>query len=260
MKRFIAQGFTLIELLVVIAIIAILAAILFPVFAQARESARTTSCLSNMKQIMMGMLMYSQDYDEIFPGSRIQRLPGNQDGDEVKGKIIGYRTVTQPYIKNKQVWACPSNPNREHKTEELDKDFRTSYASNGVLIYDSTGPKQSAIGRPAEIHMFHESLWSNNDLGDWVARTDNPPACQWGTAFFAHRGKVQDGNAKTPNGGMTNWAFFDGHVKGLPFSRMFLPQGGDGDRYNGFGRGTSGPGGDAELNNDSASNLCILYR
>lgn len=64
MKR---NGFTLIELLVVIAIIAILAAILFPVFAQARESARTTSCLSNMKQIGLGVKMYAQDYDEEFP-------------------------------------------------------------------------------------------------------------------------------------------------------------------------------------------------
>jgi prepilin-type N-terminal cleavage/methylation domain-containing protein len=66
MKR---QAFTLIELLVVIAIIAILAAILFPVFAQAREKARATACLSNMKQLALGLQMYAQDYDEVFPGS-----------------------------------------------------------------------------------------------------------------------------------------------------------------------------------------------
>jgi prepilin-type N-terminal cleavage/methylation domain-containing protein len=63
------SGFTLIELLVVIAIIAILAAILFPVFAQAREKARATACLSNLKQLALGWLMYSQDYDEAYPMS-----------------------------------------------------------------------------------------------------------------------------------------------------------------------------------------------
>src|SRR5499427_72348 len=67
------RGFTLIELLVVIAIIAILAAILFPVFAQAREAARKTSCLSNVKQLSLGILMYSQDYDEHWVGHKLYR-------------------------------------------------------------------------------------------------------------------------------------------------------------------------------------------
>src|SRR5207248_8383643 len=91
------SGFTLIELLVVIAIIAILAAILFPVFAQARESARATSCLSNTKQIALGQLMYSQDYDEtIIPWCIVDRGAYPIDV-QLKG---AWTTLIQPYLKN----------------------------------------------------------------------------------------------------------------------------------------------------------------
>ena len=266
MKKVIRAGFTLIELLVVIAIIAILAAILFPVFAQARESARATSCLSNMKQIMTGMIMYSQDYDESFPGSRIQRLPGNQDGDATNGHIIGYRTVTYPYLKNKQVWACPSNPNRNSATEEDDKQFKTSYASNGVLIYDTYGVPQSQVGRPAEVFMFMESTWVNNDLGDWVGRITNPDACGWGTGFFQHRGKTSGSWKKgdAPNGGQGNWAFFDGHAKSKKFSTIFVPIGTAPNRYNGFGFedgvNVGGRDGTPNLDADVVTNMCPLYQ
>ncbi len=92
------RAFTLIELLVVIAIIAILAAILFPVFAQARESARQTSCLSNMKQIGVGLMMYEQDYDEQYPPSQIGTGTA----------IVSWPTLMFPYIKNEQVFVCPS--------------------------------------------------------------------------------------------------------------------------------------------------------
>jgi len=88
------HGFTLIELLVVIAIIAILAAILFPVFAKAREKARQSSCLSNTKQIMLGILQYSQDYDETLFGGRA-----------LGGGLMG---GLQPYVKNTQIFQCPS--------------------------------------------------------------------------------------------------------------------------------------------------------
>jgi prepilin-type N-terminal cleavage/methylation domain-containing protein/prepilin-type processing-associated H-X9-DG protein len=99
-------GFTLIELLVVIAIIAILAAILFPVFAQAREAARKTSCLSNTKQLILGWLMYTQDYDETYP------MTAQLDGDPATGNWWGetqryWQEFIEPYIKNNgtsQVW------------------------------------------------------------------------------------------------------------------------------------------------------------
>ena len=96
------RGFTLIELLVVIAIIAILAAILFPVFAKAREKARQSSCSANIKQISLAMLQYAQDYDELF----IRRTYSDHATDHT---IIGNpRTPLEPYVKNTQIWVCPS--------------------------------------------------------------------------------------------------------------------------------------------------------
>ena len=89
------SAFTLIELLVVIAIIAILAAILFPVFARARENARRASCTSNLKQIGLGVIQYQQDYDETMP--RIDYGEGTK-----------WMDITQPYLKSAQVFSCPS--------------------------------------------------------------------------------------------------------------------------------------------------------
>ena len=89
------NGFTLIELLVVIAIISILAAILFPVFARARENARRASCLSNLKQMGIGIMMYTQDYDEMYPDSTTTEMV--------------WMYAVQPYVKNYNVFACPSS-------------------------------------------------------------------------------------------------------------------------------------------------------
>ncbi len=96
-----ANAFTLIELLVVIAIIAILAAILFPVFAQARAKARQTACLSNMKQIGIAVLSYAQDYDELIVASEIYPTGNSADG------IVSWPSLIQPYIKNVEVFVCP---------------------------------------------------------------------------------------------------------------------------------------------------------
>ena len=119
------RAFTLIELLVVIAIIAILAAILFPVFAQARAAARQTSCLSNVKQTALGAMMYSQDYDEMYPrmdnnGSCTYGIAGCQPPDwdnmnltgncpgctraqQIEASNVGFFGVIQPYLKNYQI-------------------------------------------------------------------------------------------------------------------------------------------------------------
>ncbi|MGV3720786.1 MAG: type II secretion system protein [Actinomycetota bacterium] len=98
------RGFTLIELLVVIAIIAILAAILFPVFAQVRESARATSCASNMRQLSLGVFMYAQDYEEVMPMA-VNYATSLTAPDRM------WMSTVQPYVKNEKVFLCPSAEN-----------------------------------------------------------------------------------------------------------------------------------------------------
>ena len=92
------RGFTLIELLVVIAIIAILAAILFPVFQKVRENARRTACLSNLKQIGLGVVQYNQDYDEKMP-----------NGTSPYGSASGWAVQVYPYLKSIAVFQCPDD-------------------------------------------------------------------------------------------------------------------------------------------------------
>ncbi|GIV21100.1 MAG: hypothetical protein KatS3mg023_2851 [Armatimonadota bacterium] len=105
------NAFTLIELLVVIAIIAILAAILFPVFAQARDKARQASCLSNVKQIGTAMMMYAQDYDEVLPRNAYADAPRVLEGEHFTNcSTPRWMDVIQPYVKNLQIFNCPSDP------------------------------------------------------------------------------------------------------------------------------------------------------
>src|SRR5437879_3696329 len=135
MHRARQAAFTLIELLVVIAIIAILAAILFPVFAQARAKARQAACLSNMKQLGTGLMMYAQDYDETLPlndyiGNGLAPLPGWRDpraGDS-------WCTGIYPYVKNLQIFICPEavwylDPTVPWRSPEKPEDGTVSYRS-----------------------------------------------------------------------------------------------------------------------------------
>jgi prepilin-type N-terminal cleavage/methylation domain-containing protein/prepilin-type processing-associated H-X9-DG protein len=145
-------GFTLIELLVVIAIIAILAAILFPVFAQAREKARAATCQSNLKQCGTALMMYVQDYDESFPlydfyGGRyggVYTQPAEARPGNPEGRRGTWTTAVQPYVKNWRVFGCPScsiypfggpiNPGFE--------EFPISYTMNGLVSNGSIAAVQ----------------------------------------------------------------------------------------------------------------------
>jgi prepilin-type N-terminal cleavage/methylation domain-containing protein/prepilin-type processing-associated H-X9-DG protein len=263
MRRGKSTGFTLIELLVVIAIIAILAAILFPVFAQARESARTSSCLSNMKQLGLAWNMYAQDYDETYPLSRAVGYPTSDDCAHGDGTTfpykIGWKALTLPYVKNHQLYRCPSNPNSDVLCEEGDKGFKISYSSNGTVTWGWNPLKMARLNRPAETVMLLESTWNCNDLGDWVARKEIPTACIWGKGFYQHRGQ----------GGIHNWAFFDGHAKAYKLLAVWTRQGARaaGVGYNLMGREDDGIecsgencSGTAALDQDRAENVCDFYK
>ena len=104
------RAFTLIELLVVISIIAVLSAILFPVFARARENARRASCLSNLKQIGLGFMMYVQDYDERFPAAFTRTPQTPPDGASWAGSTWYWQQLIYPYTKSDQIYMCPSAP------------------------------------------------------------------------------------------------------------------------------------------------------
>ncbi len=136
------QGFTLIELLVVIAIIAILAAILFPAFARARENARRASCQSNLKQIGLGLIQYNQDYDESYP-----ILRGGSTGNDANGVF----SLIQPYVKSTQTLQCPSEtngPNTGGPGGTLDPAMAgySDYSYNLTLGYAQSAPNGGMRG------------------------------------------------------------------------------------------------------------------
>lgn len=164
-------GFTLIELLVVIAIIAILAAILFPVFAQAREKARTISCLSNTKQIGLASMMYVQDYDETFysqpwPGGCPMAETGYWIDDQTLPRQH-WATLIYPYVKNGQLFKCPSfkgttytasyalfqcgDPTKKLIVPEVD------YSLNEWIIYAPVS--LASIGTPAETGLGEDGTY-----------------------------------------------------------------------------------------------------
>jgi len=212
-----AKGFTLIELLVVIAIIAILAAILFPVFAQAREKARQTTCLSNMKQLGLSVMMYTDDFEETYPC-------GSSDFWNGVRAWGGYVDALAPYVKNKKMFVCPSDGTKDcitHKTTFgsnfltadttlVDKDLNAylSYAYNYALETTATG----ALSYPADTAMVIEHtqrpyFYSNKDQ----SITDV------NTYYLIHAAADTDAGKRVLNGarhneGM-NMNYADGHAK-----------------------------------------------
>ncbi len=195
-------GFTLIELLVVIAIIAILAAILFPVFARAREKARQTSCLSNVKQLMLGVMMYAQDYDETLV-SQGYDVNGNNALD---AGDYTWRSAVLPYIKNSQIVQCPSK--RMAGTVfngGMDYSALGGYGVNAVhwAAGGPTPPPGQAIGSvqyPASCIFLGE--------------TDGSEAFANASGANTHGGAWGDAGATRHNGG-ANYGFCDGHAKWL---------------------------------------------
>lgn len=155
------RAFTLIELLVVIAIIAILAAILFPVFAQAREKARAISCLSNIKQVSLGVLMYVQDYDETYPeyfyNLSVQPPTDPPFTPDEKDTMVGWNEVIYPYIKSIQLFTCPDTPRAKTLTVGSDgtgfgaddsaPTGATGYSINARLAGDN-GPLDDGAQHP----------------------------------------------------------------------------------------------------------------
>ena len=144
------RGFTLIELLVVIAIIAILAAILFPVFARLKERAKQTNCLSNQRQVFLGIAQYLDDFDGRYPPPPIPML--NSDGS-----AWGYPVPQQrvfPYIKNAMVFYCPSTRAAGYDYMVLTVNIRTSYLYNWDGVCDI-----SKLQQPSEVWLLDEMWW-----------------------------------------------------------------------------------------------------
>jgi len=219
------SAFTLIELLVVIAIIAILAAILFPVFAQAKAAAKKTTCVSNMKQIGLSLTMYVNDHDDVFPNRRFE--PFGEAADLSNYDQNSWRSVIQPYAKNTQIVECPANPDRDAKG--FDPEFGVSYAANFTSVgaaaptdkgmglfgqHRSPGVNGSEIERVAELIAITEV-----EKIPWVTfvvdRNDLSVTWEYGK----YRGRTFTnvyGNALfLGHAGQTNYLFADSHVKSM---------------------------------------------
>ncbi len=200
------KGFTLIELLVVIAIIAILAAILFPVFARAREKARQSNCASNLKQMALGHLMYAQDYDETFlagryPGVCMYGHTHTAAAPNAINDYNGWANHIQPYIKNTQIFQCPSQT-----PGTCTSGAGAAYTDNAYLInYDGlVGRAIGALNAPVDVMMFMDGQ------STFVISGSNTRA----TCLSAM------GTGRTRHNDGANVAFCDGHVKWMQGSAI----------------------------------------
>ncbi len=253
------QGFTLIELLVVIAIIAILAAILFPVFAQAREKARQTSCLSNTKQIGTAILMYAQDYDETLLGYRFQQTGINQNpyatdtrvGNGAKVPIF-FNQLLNPYVKNDQVWKCPSSRrswvNLDTQPVTPGDNFQSyggqnSYGASNYLFRSNSGLGMAAVVATADTVAMTDAMYYNvlpknpcRLAGETYGTATSPvdPTSSsypryWkniGNSYINFAPLVEPNNleaeklGKSRHSEQINTIYLDGHSKAIQYNRL----------------------------------------
>jgi prepilin-type N-terminal cleavage/methylation domain-containing protein/prepilin-type processing-associated H-X9-DG protein len=214
------RGFTLIELLVVIAIIAILAAILFPVFAKARERGRTTSCGSNLRNLGIAVLAYTQDHDEQFP---LTAYPKSQFD------FTTWNELTHPYARSTQIWHCPSSDVRKEDQggkvtthfgfnvrylTTIEPDFSNAAEHEALSLADVKQPAETVMLGDAKASM--EESWCGDD-GRYLLPPSGSDAHCWGRPHFLHDG-----------GSNLFWA--DGHVKWMKADRFYAGQNPQ-DRY-----------------------------
>ena len=252
------RGFTLIELLVVIAIIAILAALLFPVFAHAREKARQTSCLSNLKQLASGMIMYSQDNDGLFPPAVAR--PSRQLKNYYE---MSWMSLMQPYVKNLGIFICPSSGHTSQDYLNND-DLAHNYGyapTNRIAGYDYaraiTGPFGTALwegiggfyGYPIGGYLVDAPSYSEAQIArpaDMVLLCDQQ-LFDWGVASlpvgnlsFPKPRHLLEPDIKAADGstapqGILNCVFVDGHAKGLNHQAIWEIKPAGTHRYNAGG-------------------------
>lgn len=214
------RGFTLIELLVVIAIIAILAAILFPVFAKAREAARKTACMNNEKQIGTGLAMYLQDYDETMPrhynpGTGLaMRFP--RDGQQWinTGDWFDPSDQIYPYIKNREVFACPSSLRATtggNWRYEHDHGWNTDVV-NGRTLATLTAPADMVLTADTDWEYLQSNTWT--EVCGW---TGNYPSA-------INSAPAANGRFRSRHAGMNNILFADGHVKSMKIQNLRFNQ------------------------------------
>lgn len=223
MKNTQKKAFTLIELLVVIAIIAILAAILFPVFGRARENARRSSCQSNMKQIGLGIMQYTQDYDEKYPKAQQYDLGGLNRGPD-------WRQMVQPYLKSTQVFQCPSNPDKDRVSAVAKGGFpaiNVSYAApQGRWWWDYAGAMQLPWGQPTSLASI---TIPDNMISVMETTYVGIEGASEGQFMVDRDGGEFDNAMFAGHLGRFNALFADGHVKAtLPLQTIPPTMGGSG--------------------------------
>jgi prepilin-type N-terminal cleavage/methylation domain-containing protein/prepilin-type processing-associated H-X9-DG protein len=260
------RAFTLIELLVVIAILAIIAALLFPVFSNARESARKTRCLSNLRQIALALQLYLGDYDDTFPMNRFPdaQRPLSSEWGALQGSSYNWKRAVLPYLKSTQVWECPSNAylwsadflenfggeGGDESNWAWTLKLPISYAYNGSFFHEGIpirvlGERYqrarhlAEIPEPSWLILLTETRVNYPDLGGWTLTQE----------LTLRSGVVSGKGLLQSHRGGVNWVFCDGSAKWLKVAATCVPR----QRWTPYER-------DQPLFDERARNLVEEYR